>query len=202
MSETTQEISTVGKNQQHIYHNVSPFIGEVIEYVENKNYRKAMGTKYQDVMNYDTGELEKQKVLILGEQKKVDKQEFVKVYYGSICKMFELTKTAGKIYQYIVENITIHKDKICMNTGEVASVLGLSKSSVYKGITNLIDTKFIAKAERDGCYFINPAIAFKGERFTIVSQYMLDNSKPTMLREPDEPYQTCCESEQEPIEKQ
>lgn len=153
---------------------MNPYISEVIEYISEKKYRKKIGHKWEQVLNEDTGELEKRQNLILGQQKKVDEQEWYKVYDGAIQRFYGLSKSTTTVFQYIMKNIQYGNDRICIPPSDIITQTGMALSTYYRCIVQLLNVQIIAKAEKDGCYYINPAIAFKGERITIVEQYIRD----------------------------
>lgn len=159
------------------YHTENPFISEVIEHISDKRYRKAVGCTYQQVLNEESGELENQKIFVLGEQKKVDKQEYYKVFYGAIKNFFQLSKSTMTLFEYIMTNICYSHDRICILSGDVKEKIGMSRSGCYRGILQLLEAGVIAKADQEGCYFINPTIAFKGDRITLIKQYILNKEK-------------------------
>jgi len=167
------------------YHTESPFIGQVIQHIENTQYRQAIGHKYQEVLNEDTGELEKQKVFVLGKQKKVDRQEFYKVFNGAIKSFFKLSNSSMDMFEYIMSNIAYSNDRICLLQSDVMDKLKISRTTCYRSTLQLLESGIIAKADTEGCYFVNPTIAFKGDRITLVTQYQMNRDKELSQYEMD-----------------
>lgn len=167
--------------KDYIYHTENPFISDVIEHISDKRYRKAVGHKFQQVLNEGTGELEDQKVFILGEQKQVDKQEYYKIFYGAIKTFFQLSKGTMALFEYIMTSITYSHDRICILHGDVKEKIGMSRSVCYRSVLQLLESGIIAKADREGCYFINPTIAFKGDRITLVKQYYMSKEREKLV---------------------
>lgn len=159
------------------YNSVNPFMEGVIEYITDSRYRQAVGHTYQEVLNEGTGELEKQKVLILGKQKKVDRQEYSKIYKGAINKFFGLSKNTSKLLDYIMDNITYGHDRICILPGDIKEKVNISRAGTYRCILQLLEIDILAKADTEGCYYINPTIMFKGDRITLATQYIVDKGK-------------------------
>lgn len=166
-NETTRKLTDFN------YHSQNPFIQEVAQYISNIKYRKAIGSKYQQVLNEDTGELENQKVLVLGDKTTVDKQQYYKVFYGSIKSFFGLSSNSMKLFEYIMEQIAHGKDKICLPLGDAMETTKMPRTSMYRATIQLLDVGIIAKADREGCYYINPTVAFKGDRVRLVKEYVL-----------------------------
>lgn len=159
------------------YNDINPYIPAVVEHISEKRYRKASGIKWEQVLNEDTGELEKRQNLILGQQKKVDQQEWYKVYNGTIKKFYGLNPATMEVFEYVMKNIQYSSDRICIPPSDVITQTGMGVSTYYRSIVQLLNAQIIAKAEKEGCYYINPAIAFKGDRITIVEQYIRENKE-------------------------
>jgi hypothetical protein len=159
--------------KQYPYNTTNPFMSDVVTHITSKKVRKAVGHTYQDVLNYETGELEKQKILVLGESKELDKQLYYKTYYDSIKSFFGLSKAALSIFDYIMRNIKKDNDKICLVVSDILDEVEISSATVYRGLAQLIEANIIAKTTFDACYYINPNIAFKGDRIAVVKQYFL-----------------------------
>lgn len=167
------------KNQTDIimqYHSANPFISKIVEHIEDSKRRKVIGHSFQDVIN--DGTVSKQKILVLGEQKVVDKQEYAKVYMGEIQRFFGLSKSTLRLLDYIMENIRYGEDRICLYFPDIKNKMLITKGVMYSAIRQLIKTAIIARASTPGCYYINPAVVFKGERIAIVKQFIMD-STPT-----------------------
>ena len=169
-ADTTAEKRTM----EFQYNSVNPFLSSVIEYIEDSKHRKRVGHSFQDVVDKSTGAVNKQKILILGEQKVVDTQEYSKVYMGSLSKFFGLSKKALVMLDYIMENIKYGEDRICLYYPDVKDKTGMVKTTMYSSIKQMLRVNMLAKASTPGCYYINPAVMFKGERITIVMDYIRD----------------------------
>lgn len=161
-----------------VYHNANPFMSKIVEHIDDSKHRKVIGHSFQDVVDVPTGNITKQRILVLGEQKVVDKQEYAKLYMGEIQRFFGLSKSTLKMLDYVMQNIRYNEDRICLYYPDVKNRLGVTKGVMYSSIRQLIKTDIIARASTPGCYYINPAVVFKGDRIAIVRQYMMD-STPT-----------------------
>jgi predicted transcriptional regulator len=73
-----------------------------------------------------------------------------------------------------MDNIRYGEDRICLYYPDVKERLNMIKSTMYSSIKQLLTKGLIAKANRAGCYYINPAIVFKGDRIMMVQQYIKD----------------------------
>lgn len=169
------KLANQNKTEGFEYNSSNPFIASIVEHIEDSRHRKVIGHSFQDVVDKPTGNLTKQKILVLGEQKIVDKQEYSKLYMGEIGRFFGLSKKALLLLDYIMTNIKYGEDKICLYYPDVQDRLKLIRSTMYSCISQMIKAQIIAKASTNGCYYINPAVVFKGERIALVKQFICDN---------------------------
>ncbi len=171
-----QDTETKGKTETidkvvHKYHSRNPFIKDVAVHIQSSHRRKIVGSKWQDVMDTDTGELSKQKITVFGEKKQVDKQSYMKLFIGEIKRFFDLSKTSMKLLEYIMDNIRWNKDKICMHQPTIMDDMKISRTTCYRSMIQLLDAGIIAKADTDGCYYVNPTVVFKGDRIILYTEY-------------------------------
>jgi hypothetical protein len=164
------------------YHSISPFISGVVEQITPAKTRKVAGFKWQDVLNSSTGELEQQTMMVLATRKEVDKREFVKIYRGQIKEFYGLSKSSFTLVDFIMENIRYSNDKICLVISDILEQTKLSYTTVYRSISQLVEHKILAKADRTGCYFINPQIFFKGDTITLINQYIKQDKKVVPMK--------------------
>lgn len=150
------------------YNSTNPFINQVVDSIKTKNSKKTIGTQWREVLDQTTGELKKEQILVLGENKKVDQAEWYKMYNSSIASFYDLPKSCMKIFDFIMKTINFDEDKVCLHPKKLEQELNLSIVTVYKALSLLIDRKIIAKADTPTCYFINPNIAFKGDRILLI----------------------------------
>jgi len=150
------------------YNSTNPFVQQMVESVETKTSKKTIGTQWRNVLDETTGELKKEQILVLGENRKVEKSEWYKMYYSSIASFYDLPKSCMKIFDFIMKNIPYGSDKICLHPKKLENELDISLVTVYKALALLINRKILAKADTPTCYFINPNIAFKGDRLLLI----------------------------------
>jgi hypothetical protein len=161
------------------YNSINPFIQEAVVHIKESNSKSKMaGIGNLQVLDEDSGELKNQRILYLKNTKQVeDKQEWYKMYFGSISRFFHLSKSTGLLWEYLIKNISYNNDRVCIDIASVVDETGMTRSCVYKCLVRLLEAQFIAKAEKKNCYFINPGIAFKGERITLIQEYVLKQDK-------------------------
>ena len=168
---------------QYPYHNVNPFLDGIVEQIVPTKYtRKKAAWRWQDVLNPDTGELEKQHMMVLGTRKEVDKREFVKIYKGQLKEFYGLSKSSFILVDYIIDTIRYSDDRIFLLVSDIMGQTGLGYTTVYRSITQLIEKKLLAKADRTGSYFINPQIFFKGDTITLINQFVKVEKKSIPIK--------------------
>lgn len=166
--------------KKYPYNVTNPFLNDVVTHIKGKKVQKAVGVKYQDVLDHDNGALVKQKMLVLGEKKELDSQLYYKTYYGAIKSFFGLSKSSMALFDYIMQNIKKNNDRICLTVSDIQLELKISHATVYRCVAQLIEANILAKTTFDTCYYINPTIAFKGDRIALVKQFYL-KKEPTKI---------------------
>ena len=54
------------------------------------------------------------------------------------------------------------------------------EKSIYIGLASLVEKKIIARGPSDSVYFINPMVAFNGDRVTFAKSYIKKQKKKTI----------------------
>lgn len=163
-----------------------------IEFMEVRTRNKViLGRSEAVTTNPRTGE-------IMGHQmvatfKKVDAEQFVKIFADKISTIFNLSKTGYKMLMIIINVIqdrTISKDLFYMayHDAEKSAQLKnntLARITFKKGVAELISHGIIARAASVNTYYINPAIIYNGNRtkLTFVEQYQMVT--PEEIAQPD-----------------
>lgn len=169
-TETTNRNKTI----EFHYNSTNPFIAPIVEHVYDSKSRKIIGHSWQDVIDKGSGEINKQKILVLGEQKVLDNQQYCKLYMGQMRSFFGLSKKTLITLEYIMDNIKYGEDKICLYYPDLQQKLGLIRSTMYGCINQLLKVGILARANTPACFYINPAVVFKGDRIAIVQQFIRD----------------------------
>lgn len=121
--------------------------------------------------------------LQFGRRIKVDKTQFLKLYADGVRMFLGLGKPGIRvfmiIYQLLLDNKNYQADRIdltyAMLPPEVQETI--SQGTLSRGLKQLRDANFLAPAQRDGVYWINTDYVFRGDRLTLVNQYILNDAK-------------------------
>jgi hypothetical protein len=162
---------------------VNPWAGELVHTI--KKGRKVTGfsrTTRHSLVDHTTGEISDD-IAVLGVQKVVDKEEFIKFFGAGIMEVFELTKPAKDVFKAIMNVYLEQKnkpDQLYFNHEMVRLYFGFDKSrtSFNNGINELCVKGFIAPVEAmDSLYWVNPNLFYKGDRIRIVHEYVRAGTK-------------------------
>jgi len=151
----------------------NPFIQSILS-MKTKNKTVQIGSRRNMSYN-ENGEFIGESVIHI--KKKVDKEEFVKVFKDQISLIFELSKTAQKVLHYIIKNLGMNKDLVIFDKSKAKAHTGLASTvSMYAGLTELIQKNVIARSNIIHVYYINPSILFNGDRLTVIKEWERDNA--------------------------
>lgn len=109
-------------------------------------------------------------IMAFMENKVVDEDEFIKIYVKNLGKWDGLSNTAQRVFHNLLPFLKPNKDEIYVDYRTIQKACGYnSRQQVYKGIKELIAHEFIAPSTRTGWWWINPLIAFNGNRQVLVT---------------------------------
>jgi len=92
-----------------------------------------------------------------------DFESHVRIYSSAFEDLSELNSMAIKILTYMFREIA--DDMVRLNVQELIADFKLSsRGTVYRGLIDLLDKKFMVRKAGTDYYFINPAKIYKGSR--------------------------------------
>lgn len=161
----------------------NPFLKEAVEQIEKsivKKYKNTSGSSRDAILqavNSD-GELVGHTSFI--RQIEIDEEQFTKVYLSQFSAFWGLKSQAIKVFGYIMTKLVPKQDIFIFLDDECMEYTGYkSQSSIRIGLGSLVESKIIARGPSDSLYFINPMIAFNGDRVTFAKTYVKkQSSKP------------------------
>ena len=116
--------------------------------------------------------------LQFGRRVKVDKTHFLKFYAEGV-QMFLGLKSPGikvfmVIYQLLLDDPNYQQDKIDLTYSLLPKDVqdSISRTTYTRGVKELRNVNFLAPTMHDGVYWINIDYVFKGDRLTLVNQYI------------------------------
>lgn len=159
----------------------NPFMGEVI--VKRGSKRISVG-RAGSLVDTDTGEIHTTEISVI---RQVDRTEFVKLFADGVKRMFELSPSGAKLLSYVLnvvqelpgtDRITLHfMDYMERFPGDPKL---MSKTSFFRGFSELLTKGFIAQSTVPNVYFINPKLFFNGDRARFVMEYQKNAHAKTL----------------------
>lgn len=156
----------------------SPTINPLIEpqMVQTKR-RYVRSGRSEDLINPATGEVHG--VATIHQVEERDDAEFVKVFAAGVAATYELTKTAQKVFQVVLDQyqrtpmsrgFADHVNLFWFDDGIDGRSVGMSEYTFKRGLRELVDKAFIAPKD-SASFWTNPALFFKGDRVMFVKEY-------------------------------
>lgn len=147
----------------------SPFLAEVLEHIKEKpNRTKYISEGDLKMLDQESGSIEQAyKVQITN--KHVDTQTFTKIYTDALATAINLKSTGQRVLLFFLEGMEKDSDLVEFNFTRCQEFCGFkSTQSVYAGLVELLEKRFIARTKLHYKYFINPTMFFNGNRLGIV----------------------------------
>lgn len=146
----------------------NPFMKELKISLIRKTKSEQFGNE-QIIVNQSTGEFEGVPVML--RKRKVDANQFVKMYISTMKAWLNLSPKAQKMLRCIITQMKPNKDVVHLelNSEEIKMTSQLkSKVSMYGGLDELIDRHIIAKGKYSDQFYINPNVMFSGNRMVFI----------------------------------
>lgn len=153
------------------YHD-NPFLNSDEITVRNKMVKISVssGDNHNVLLNTDTGEMAPTHIV---SYRKVDDEEFVKLFTANIALTFNLSVAGRKTFDLllrVLQKTAIGKDQVYLSDDIREDALmefpniKLSKATFHRGLKDLEENKIIARSVNTNVYFINPHLIFNGNR--------------------------------------
>lgn len=156
-------------------HKESPFMGELLEIKMDKRRKLIAGKSPTLIVNGDTGEVEGHQVFAITER--VDKERFTKLYDNVLIRLFDLSKSALKVFAFFTTITKPNKGDVIFEMDACKEYTGYKTDKpILKGIAELIESNLIARSKYHYRYYINPSMFFNGNRYTYIESFIYDKS--------------------------
>lgn len=157
---------------------MSPLINPLVEPQQLKTKRRLVKSgRSEDLVNQATGEITG--VAAIHQIEERDDAEFVKVFAAGVAATYELTKTAQRVFQVVLDQY----QRTPMSRGYADSVelfwfgtgingrdAGMSERTWMRGLKELLEKRFLYP-KTTSSYWTNPALFFKGDRVLFIKEY-------------------------------
>lgn len=156
----------------------SPTINPLMEPQQVTTKRRYVRSgRADELMNTATGEITA--VATIHDVEERDDAEFVKVFAGGISASYDLTKTAQRVFQVVLDQyqrtpmsrgFADYVNLFWFNDGIDGRSVGMSEYTFKRGLRELLDKRFIYPKD-SASFWTNPALFFKGDRVMFIKEY-------------------------------
>ena len=110
------------------------------------------------------------------QRSEVDRAQFVKVYLNGVKSFNGLSNSGIRVFEVLYRKVqeSIGKDVITMSFPRVdQNETPMSKATFFRGISELVEKKFIAESVIPGDYYLNSSYRWNGDRWAYVKEYVI-----------------------------
>jgi hypothetical protein len=156
----------------------SPTINPLMEPQQVTSKRRFVRSGHaEELINPRTGEVHG--VATIHQVEERDDAEFVKVFAAGVAASYELTKTAQRVFQVVLDQyqrtpmsrgFADHVNLFWFDDGIEGRDVGMSEKTFQRGLKELLAKRFIYP-KGPSAFWTNPALFFKGDRILFVKEY-------------------------------
>ena len=166
----------------------SPTFNPLVEPQMLKTKRRLVKSgRSEDLVNPATGEITG--VAAIHQIEERDDAEFVKVFAAGVAASYELTKTAQRVFQVVLDQY--QRTPMSRGYADVVNLfwfgdgiegrdVGMSEKTFQRGLKELLEKRFLW-AKDSASFWTNPALFFKGDRVLFIKEYR--RRRPTQQEE-------------------
>jgi len=166
----------------------SPSFNPLVEPQTIKAKRRLVKSgRTEDLVNQATGEITG--VAAIHQIEERDDAEFVKVFAAGVAASYDLTKTAQRVFQVVLDQYqrtpmskgyADYVNLFWFGDGIEGRDVGMSEKTFRRGLKELLAKRFIYPKD-SASFWTNPALFFKGDRVLFIKEYR--RRKPTEQEE-------------------
>ena len=174
----------------------SPQVNPLMEPREIQVKRRYVKTgRAEQLVNTSTGEIVGVSAHHQIEER--DDAEFVKVFAAGIRAIYELSRTAGRVFQVVMDQYQQEPmsrgfaDSLYLawfDGGLSGADIGMSESTFNRGLRELVDKGFLYPRS-PSVYWVNPSMFFKGDRVMFIKEYRRRRDREPVLGDVFDPKQ-------------
>lgn len=155
-------------------HQTNPFVEKAISDIKiikkNQVVKSQDRSEIQMIVN-QSGEIEGHTAFMRFVE--VEEDKFTKVYLNQLHSFWDLSKSAIRVFGYIMTVLIPKKDWFYFDMTDCLKYTKYStEKSVFEGIGSLIENGIIARSESHIKYYINPLVIFNGDRVSFAKTYI------------------------------
>lgn len=179
---STQKVQTMARvykpNTRLDRLNFSPENNPLAEHSEVKSKNRLVRAgRLEHFTNVQSGEITH--TSLLHEIVPVDTEHFVKIFASGVIAMYELTRTAQRVFALVLKKYQESEMKggfsdtvelFWFNAGLDGKAAGMSEETFNRGLRELIDKQFLYPRITHS-YWVNANLFFKGDRVMFIKEY-------------------------------
>jgi hypothetical protein len=147
---------------------------------------KRITNKRGDMMLINNDGVIQSQIAGFWESEEVDTTRFIKLFVDGVKGLAELSNAGTRIFEVLYTEMqkNIGKDQIYMSyTGLDRKQKIISRSTFSRGLSELIDKRFIAAMPAVGWYWVNPDFIWNGDRIAFMKEYRKIGTKRQPLKD-------------------
>jgi hypothetical protein len=158
-------------------HDSNPFMRSIDARVGTRRVTNKRGDMM--LVSTETGEVKSQ-IAGFWEGEEVDSTKFVKLFVHGVKALAELTNAGSRVFEllYLEMQNNIGKDTVYLSYTGIHPVQNISRSTFSRGLSELIEKRFIAAQPAVGWYWVNPSFIWNGDRLRFVREYTKKGAAP------------------------
>ena len=158
----------------------NPFI-KGLKVKSKKKMNVAGAYKDKAIIDTKTYEVDSNQ-LFLASNRKVESEEFIKIFISNYRKFFSLTNSGIRVFFFLMNEMKF-EDVVLFEYDKCIEYTGISKSSVRRGLIELLEAELIARTKSRDAYWINPSAFYKGNRLNLVTKVETDKPISEIMKD-------------------
>lgn len=156
----------------------SPTVNPLVQPQEIRSKRRYVKSgRADDLVSSVTGEVVGVATIHTIEER--DDAEFVKVFAAGVAASYDLTKTAQRVFQVVLDQyqrtpmsrgFADHVNLFWFDNGIEGRDVGMSEKTFQRGLKELLEKRFLYP-KGPTAFWTNPALFFKGDRVLFIKEY-------------------------------
>lgn len=156
----------------------SPSFNPLVEPQTIKAKRRLVKSgRSEDLVNNATGEITG--IAAIHQIEERDDAEFVKVFAAGVAATYDLTKTAQRVFQVVLDQYqrtpmsrgyADYVNLFWFGDGIEGRDVGMSEKTFQRGLKELLEKRFIYPKD-SASFWTNPALFFKGDRVLFIKEF-------------------------------
>jgi len=100
-----------------------------------------------------------------------DPTKYTKVFHENMKEFYPLKDSSFKVFLYMTKLLKPNKIEVTFYREECVEEVGISETTVYRALAQLVEHDFIARTRKDHLFYINPNLFFNGDRVRFIKEF-------------------------------